>query len=158
MANARAKPKSAAAGSLPELAASIVAEISEIDAEGHVYVRFPGGGETPVRARIAFDRRTRGDGARALLGARALVVFENGDRALPIVVDVLRDRIESDAPRELTIDGDRLLLEARHEVTLRCGKASIVLRRDGKVLIRGAHVVSRSSGPNKVKGTSIDLN
>jgi hypothetical protein len=60
--------------------------------------------------------------------------------------------------RDVRMDGRRLVFEAQQEVTLRCGSSSIHLRRDGRVLIRGAHVVSRSSGPNKLKGGSISLN
>jgi hypothetical protein len=41
---------------------------------------------------------------------------------------------------------------------LRCGKASITLTSAGKVLIRGTYVLSRSSGVNKIKGGSIQLN
>jgi hypothetical protein len=41
---------------------------------------------------------------------------------------------------------------------LQCGKASITLTRAGKVLINGAYVSSRSSGVNRLKGGSIQLN
>ena len=51
-----------------------------------------------------------------------------------------------------------VITDASQEVLLRCGKSSIELCRDGKILIRGSHVVTRSSGPNKIKGASISLN
>ena len=41
---------------------------------------------------------------------------------------------------------------------LRCGKASITLTRAGKVLIRGAYLLSRSSGVNRIKGGSVQIN
>lgn len=58
----------------------------------------------------------------------------------------------------IKMDGERLVLKAEREIELRCGEASIVLTRAGKVLIRGAHIVSRSRGANKVKGAFIELN
>jgi hypothetical protein len=41
---------------------------------------------------------------------------------------------------------------------LRCGKSSITLTRAGKVLIEGEYISSRSSGVNRIKGGSIQLN
>ncbi len=59
---------------------------------------------------------------------------------------------------EVEADGEKLVLEARKEVTLRCGKASIHLTADGRVTIRGTQVLSRSDGPNRVQGASVQLN
>ena len=56
------------------------------------------------------------------------------------------------------MDGERLVLEAAREVVLRCGKASIVMTADGRVTIRGTQVLSRSDGPNRVQGASVQLN
>jgi hypothetical protein len=41
---------------------------------------------------------------------------------------------------------------------LQCGKASITLTKAGKVLIQGSYVSSRSTGVNRVKGGSVQLN
>jgi len=90
-------------------------------------------------------------------------MFECGDPAKPIVMGVLREgegwpladrpgRVEVDA------DGERLIVSAKEQLVLRCGKASITLTKAGKVLIQGTYVASRSSGVNRVKGGSIQLN
>lgn len=55
-------------------------------------------------------------------------------------------------------DVERLVLSASKEVVLKCGAASITLTQAGKVLIRGADVVSRSSGSNRIKGASVEIN
>ena len=52
----------------------------------------------------------------------------------------------------------RLELTAEREIVLRCGKASITLTRAGKILLRGAYIFSRSTGVNKIKGGSVQLN
>jgi hypothetical protein len=59
---------------------------------------------------------------------------------------------------EFEIDGKTIVLNAAHTITLRCGQASITLNRDGKIVIRGTHVVSHASGVNRIRGGSVELN
>ncbi len=59
---------------------------------------------------------------------------------------------------DVDVDGERLVVTAKEQLVLRCGKASITLTREGKVLIQGAYISSRSSGVNRVKGGSVQLN
>ena len=40
----------------------------------------------------------------------------------------------------------------------RCGKASITLRRNGRVLIRGFRVETRAEAVNRIKGGSVQIN
>ena len=56
------------------------------------------------------------------------------------------------------LDGERLVLSAKQEIVLQCGRASITLTRAGKVLIRGSYLSSRSSGVHRIKGASVDIN
>ena len=41
---------------------------------------------------------------------------------------------------------------------LRCGQASLTLTRAGKILLSGTYVLSHSSGVNRVKGGSVQIN
>jgi len=59
---------------------------------------------------------------------------------------------------DVHVDGDRLVFQGRQEIELKCGQASIVLRRNGEVLIRGNSLVSRSRGKNVITGATIRLN
>jgi hypothetical protein len=61
-------------------------------------------------------------------------------------------------PAEALVDGRRVVLDARDEIVLRCGEASITLRRNGRVVIRGAYVETRSRGVNRIKGGSVQIN
>lgn len=97
------------------------------------------------------------------IGQPVLLLFEGGDPARPIVTGVVRGRTgwpEADPPAQVEVDadGERLHVSAKEELVLRCGKASITLTRAGKVLIQGAYVSSRSSGVNRIKGGSVQLN
>ena len=53
---------------------------------------------------------------------------------------------------------ERLVLSAEKEIVLRCGEASITLRADGKIILRGTHLLQRSSGPLRLKGGSVSIN
>ena len=84
------------------------------------------------------------------VGRQAAVVMMEEE---PLVLGLIQPLVP-----EVEADGEKLVLEARKEVTLRCGKASIHLTADGRVTIRGTQVLSRSDGPNRVQGASVQLN
>ena len=58
----------------------------------------------------------------------------------------------------MAIDLRSLELTGKDKIVLRCGKASITLLSSGKVIIRGTHIVSRSTGANRIRGGSVELN
>jgi hypothetical protein len=110
--------------------------------------------DQPARA-----ARTLVDLHAAHVGAQVAVLFEAGDPLRPMVIGVLRGTV-SERPRgvEVEADGERLTVSAEQQLVLRCGKASITLTRAGKVIIEGSYVASRSTGVNRVKGGSVQLN
>lgn len=55
-------------------------------------------------------------------------------------------------------DGKRIEIEGKDEVVLRCGEASITLRRNGRIVIRGAYVETRAKGTNRIKGGVVLIN
>ncbi|MGD9201499.1 MAG: hypothetical protein PVI26_08060 [Chitinispirillia bacterium] len=61
-------------------------------------------------------------------------------------------------PSEVNVDGQRLVFEAQKEIMLKCGKGSIVLKRDGKIVIKGINVITRARNTNKIKGGSVSIN
>ena len=97
------------------------------------------------------------------IGRQVVLMFEAGDPAKPIVMGVLREGEgwpldEKPNQIEVDADGERMMVTAKEQIVLRCGKASITLTRAGKVLIQGSYVLSRSSGVNRIKGGSVQLN
>ncbi len=99
----------------------------------------------------------------AHVGREVLLAFENANRAAPIVVGCLTERTKTALHSEpglveVDADGQRLVVTAKTQLVLECGKARITLTRCGKVLLEGTYISSRSSGVNRVKGGSIQLN
>lgn len=69
----------------------------------------------------------------------------------------IKSEVANDTP-EVLVNGNKLEISAADEITLRCGKASITLNKQGKILIKGEHMLNRMSGAYKIKSGSIQLN
>ena len=55
-------------------------------------------------------------------------------------------------------DSKRLVLEADEELAIQCGKGSIMIRKDGKILVKGLEIVSHAKAANRIRGGSVQLN
>ncbi|HEY0585094.1 MAG TPA: DUF6484 domain-containing protein [Pseudoduganella sp.] len=97
------------------------------------------------------------------IGSQVVLVFEGGAVGKPIIMGLLRTgdswplggrpgQVEAD------VDGERLIVSAREQLVLRCGKASITLTKAGKVVIQGTYMLSRSTGVNLIKGGAVQIN
>jgi hypothetical protein len=94
-------------------------------------------------------------------GKKVLLMFEDADPAKPIIMGVILERPRQARPGDpvtAQVDGDTVLVTGDKEIVLQCGEASITLTRAGKVLIRGTYLMSRSSGTNRIKGGSVQIN
>jgi len=99
----------------------------------------------------------------AHVGRSVVLMFENGDPHRPIIMGMLRSARawplpDQPATVEVDVDGERMVVTAKEQLVLRCGKASITLTKAGKVLIHGAYVSNRSSGVMRIKGGSVQIN
>jgi hypothetical protein len=141
-------------------AAVVQGHLDGIDDDGRLLFRATGASAS-VTVSIGVELP---DGAlvkAARVGRRAFVVMsEEG----PILAGLLRERVASGArdalpgALEVRVDGETVRLNAESTLELRCGKARLVLRRDGRVTLEGAHIVSSSTGPHRIKGATIALN
>lgn len=52
----------------------------------------------------------------------------------------------------------RLTLEASETLTLKCGEASVDLRADGKVMVRGEDVLLRAKGTQSIRAGNVSIN
>jgi hypothetical protein len=159
----------ALAAAAPRLLAPRVGWIAAV-AGGALLVDFRGNTAGPIAARTTVPLTLDAALEAASRRQEALLTFEDGDPSLPIIVGLmqppvptlidlaLEDAEPPPAPPTALVDGKRVLLEAEDEVVLRCGEASITLRRNGKIVIRGAYVESHAAGTNRIKGGSVRIN
>ena len=85
------------------------------------------------------------------------VLFQEGDADRPVVLGPIMAEPAIDAKAPPT-KPTTIAIEAENQITFRCGKASIQLQSNGSVLIRGAYVLSRASGTNRIRGGNVQIN
>lgn len=129
----------------------VVGRVAEVDAAGVVRVTFPGAPKEGFAARAVTPIQQDDTGREVAL------MFEGGDPRRPIVMGKMVSPLAAPGP-EAVADGRRVEIAAQDEIVLRCGESSITLTRAGKILIRGAYVLSRSSGVNRIQGGSVEIN
>jgi hypothetical protein len=79
----------------------------------------------------------------------------------PRVTPIPKNEEQSAPPPSLEVDAgveDEFVLTAAKQLTLRCGESSITLTAAGKIILRGKYIVSRSSGVQRIKGGSVQIN
>jgi hypothetical protein len=116
-------------------------------------VDFPGNPHGPVLARSFLPPAV----PRPASGDEVLLVFEDERSHRPVVVGVGSAR-PAEPPLEATVDGKRVVIDGREEIVLRCGQASITLRRNGRIVVRGTYVETHAQGVNRIKGGSVRIN
>ena len=134
---------------------------------GEVIVEFNGNGPKMARLLSGLDRfELTKENNR---GREVLLVFEEGDLNRPVIVGLIENPLEglvsmevppsgSQDAKDAFLDGKHLTLSAEEEVFIKCGKGSITIRKDGKIIIKGTHIFSKSSGPHRIKGGHVDIN
>ena len=131
----------------------VIGDLVAIGQSGEPFVKFSGqSSQLPALAKttVALDRGS--------IGRQVALMFENGNPDRPLVLGVIQTGNEVVQPLHVRRDDESLVLTADREIVLRCGEASITLTRAGKILIRGNYVLSRSSGVNRIKGGSVQIN
>lgn len=142
----------------------VVGILTRIDDDGVPYVDFDGNDKGELPARVV------GPAVECLPEStvhEVALTFEGNDLQMPLILGFVSSRLvapvrpkspESGRKRELFIDGQRIEVAADSELLLRCGNASILLRSDGKLVIKGTEILSRASGINKIKGGLVNIN
>jgi hypothetical protein len=140
--------------------------IVRISVDGHPLVDFPGNPRGPVEARHI--GATLPDGFTTAAAPNVLLAFERGDLSRPIIVGFIGDSLVPAAERAETIirekewsvrvDRKSVVFDAEDEIVLRCGKSSVTLRKDGKIVLKGVEIVSRAVETNKIKGANVLIN
>lgn len=114
-------------------------------------------------------------------GRQVALLFAQGDPAAPVIMGLIHSplnaliegyelSLQAIAPADgeskegplqnevVSVDNERVVIEGKEEIVLKCGEASITLTKAGKILIRGKYLLSRSSGVNRIMGGSVQVN
>jgi len=149
------------AGQLTGVVIGRIVAYSDVDGVSVAYV--------PGSTTVVGTSKTTTPIAPADVGRDVALLFEGGDSNKPIIMGFMQQQRGPDigveatqgaghVSVELPEDGRRLNLTAQEEVTLRCGDASITLTKAGKILLKGKFLSSHSSGVNRIRGGSVQLN
>ncbi len=128
-----------------------IATFAGFNSDGHFLVTLSDGLE-PVKAMSTIGLTENES------GMKIVIAFEKGNVRSPIIIGRLQEKVTPEISPHFKVDGERVVLRADREIELRCGEASIVLTKAGKVLIKGNYVLTRSRGANKIKGAYVDIN
>lgn len=144
--------------------APVIGELITITANGQAKVDFAGNTFGPVCAQSLVSLPP----SEAVEGLRLLLQFENHDAQKPIIMGVIKDELVNNAVKTLTlnsdlldaalVDGKKIQIDAKDEIELKCGKSSILLRKDGKMVLKGVELTSRALKTNKIRGGSVSIN
>ncbi|WAM25722.1 DUF6484 domain-containing protein [Myxococcus sp. NMCA1] len=143
-----------------------------VDAEGRLLVDFEGSptGPLPAQTTIALTPDLIQEAVSTR--QRVVLIFENGNPGLPVIMGFIQPAVptpllsavlaessrEAGEPMDVSVDGASVTIEGQDEVVLKCGKASITLRRNGKIILKGTYVESHATGTNRIKGGSVQVN
>ena len=150
MSSLRDKRSSRTEAAEPAPAEVVIGRFVGLGEDGAPLVDFPA---NPAGAAVSAMATARY--ADVAPGSAVALMFVEGDRARPLVIGVIAEQAQ-DAP--VATPEERLTFTAAREIVLQCGRASIVLTRAGKVLVRGAYVSLRSSGMQRITGASVQIN
>lgn len=146
------------------------AVVDDISPDG--IVRVIVNGDEHARAATSVLRYASAAAASEALLGRTVLVLVGGPEE-PVILGPVNERLWEEAPapvpdqvqvalpegtRLVQLDKRHVELEASEEIRLTCGKSSLVMRRDGTVIIRGMNITSRALQTNKVRGATISLN
>lgn len=145
-----------------------IGHIASLDTDGTVSVSIAGWANA-VAARLATPLTADRIHAAIASGQPVVLVFEEGDPLRPIIVGLIEsqaDIAQAAAPAPATepaiieadVDGRRVRITAQDEIVFECGQASVTLRRNGRIIIRGTDVESYSEGTNRIRGGQVRIN
>ncbi len=131
--------------------------------KGGLLVDYPGSPHGPQQAMTTM--RLTAPQIEVLIATRepVLLTFDLERADHPILFGLtqpapLPAALKGNEPLLAVVDGEAVELRGDERVELRCGKASIVMTKEGKILLSGTYISSVSSGAHRIRGGSMEIN
>ena len=136
----------------------VIGQLERVRDDGQSIVSYLGAPSNETLTALSTQAITAEDASREVA-----LSFIGGDPLQPVILGLIHKAemqasTSQDQKLNVRLDDERLTLTADREIVLKCGKSSITLTRAGKVIIKGAYLSSHSSGVNRIKGGSVQLN
>ncbi|PDQ17961.1 hypothetical protein CN311_27225, partial [Mesorhizobium sanjuanii] len=102
------------------------------DDDASPLVVFPGNPEE-----TALPARSLTDLTSDMIGSEVALLFQEGDTMRPLIVGRIVEPVRKTAAMRLVRDGECVRIIGEERIELRCGKATILMQKDGRITIRG---------------------
>jgi len=132
--------------------------------KGRFIVDYPGNPHGALPARTVLSPAVLSRACKRGTHPEVMLAFEEERADRPVILGLLHsERSGSEAPEaherpEAIVDGKRVVLEGEDEIVLKCGKAVLMMRRNGRVVVRGTSIETDSEGVNRVTGGTVEIN
>lgn len=126
--------------------------VIEIEEAGAIGVVVPG--EPPLRLRCDLLHTATAPQLLLAIGARVLVLLPGAGEERGCVLGMIAPYRAPRAPEPPA----RARIEAQQELVLECGEASLTLREDGRVTLKGVDVTSHARRTQKIRGGTVHIN
>ncbi|WP_202300417.1 DUF6484 domain-containing protein [Mesorhizobium sp. 131-2-1] len=93
-----------------------------------------------------------------MIGSEVALLFQDGDPGRPLIVGRIVEPARRGSTPQTVRDGEQVRITSDERIELRCGKATIIMEKDGHITIRGTYLTSHASAANRIRGGSINLN
>ncbi len=110
------------------------------------------GGNKTERVGNKKDLSTGGDFAIAVGGNLSIAVKEKGSLSFSKDLDIGTEKTLTTKAKE------SILIQSDKDITLKAGKAQIVLKKNGDITIKGNKINIKGSGDVKIKGSKVGIN
>lgn len=143
-------------------AGALVGHLAGFDEQGRILFQ-EDGTQAPYTVEIGLPLSDEEVAAAAQSKRCALVIKPDNQPRQPVLVALLRECISAEArdkagTEATRINGQAVEIDAQQSLELNCGRARITLHADGRIELNGDYLLSRSRGPIKLKGATIDIN
>lgn len=106
---------------------------------------------------VAVVARSLAELTPEMIGTEVALLFQDGEPERPLIIGRIVEPWRKTQP-QTTRENDNIRIVANERVEIRCGKATLIMEKDGRITMRGTYLTSHASAANRIRGGSVNLN